>query len=85
MKGASLEAFLVKIYVDEEARARFLSDRRGEALKAGLGEDERLALENIDEVGLSLMAASLERKRLAKSPRPNPRRGFLSRYLKRGR
>jgi hypothetical protein len=81
MKGQSLEAFLAKIYVDQAARARFLSDPRGEAFKAGLAEEEIRALENIDEVGLSLMAASLERKNLTKSHKPKG--GRFSRYLKR--
>ena len=31
MKTARLEAFLAKIYVDEKARVRFLTDPRGEA------------------------------------------------------
>ena len=73
MNGPGLEAFLAKIYVDKEARARFLSDPRGEALKAGLAEEEVRALENIDRIGLSLMAASLERKGLARSNRAKSR------------
>jgi hypothetical protein len=85
MKGSGLEAFLAKIYVDSEARARFLSDPRGEADKAGLAEEEIQALENIDGVGLSLMAASLERKALAKSNSAKGKGRFLSRYFKRNR
>jgi hypothetical protein len=34
MSAARLEAFLAKIYVDEDSRERFLADPRGEAAKA---------------------------------------------------
>ena len=63
MSASLLEAFLAQIYVDEEARARFLADPNGEAMKAGLTLQETKALERIDRVGLELMAKSLERKR----------------------
>jgi hypothetical protein len=63
MSAQSLEAFLAKIYVDEKARERFLADPRGEAIRAGLSEQEVQALEKIDLVGLELTAKSLQRKR----------------------
>jgi hypothetical protein len=63
MSAPQLEAFLAKIYVDEESRERFLADPRGEAAKAGLGEREIEALEKIDSAGLVLTARSLQRKR----------------------
>ena len=63
MSAARLEAFLAKIYVDDESRERFLADPRGEAAKAGLGEREIEALEEIDRAGLLLTARSLQRKR----------------------
>jgi hypothetical protein len=63
MSASRLEAFLAQIYVDEEARARFLADPNGEAIKAGLTVQETEALARIDTVGLELMAKSLERKR----------------------
>ena len=63
MNSALLEAFLAKIYVDEASRERFLADPRGEAAKAGLGEREIEALENIDRAGLILTARSLQKKR----------------------
>jgi hypothetical protein len=63
MSTAHFEAFLAKIYVDAEARARFLADPRGEAMRAGLTEPEISALEKIDRIGLELTAQSLERKR----------------------
>jgi hypothetical protein len=35
-----LEAFLARIYVDAQAREKFLSDPMAEALRAGLSHDE---------------------------------------------
>lgn len=63
MSATDFEAFLARIYVDPEARARFLADPRGEAQKAGLSEAECIALENIDQTGLELAANSFARKR----------------------
>jgi hypothetical protein len=63
MSTARFEAFLAKIYVDAEARAQFLADPRGEAMRAGLTEPEISALEQIDRIGLELTAQSLQRKR----------------------
>jgi hypothetical protein len=63
MSAARLEAFLAKIYVDEDSRERFLTDPRGEAAKAGLNEREIDALEKIDRAGLILTAQSLQKKR----------------------
>jgi len=63
MSAARLEAFLAKIYVDEDSRERFLADPRGEAAKAGLSEREIGALERIDRAGLILTAQSLQKKR----------------------
>ena len=63
MSASRLEAFLAEIYVDKDARSRFLADPDGEAMKAGLTKQETEALARIDRVGLELMAKSLERKR----------------------
>lgn len=63
MSISNLEAFLARIYCDQQARSRFLSDPGGEALKAGLLLDEIEAVKQIDRVGLELFAVSLERKR----------------------
>jgi hypothetical protein len=63
MSTARFEAFLAKIYVNAEARARFLADPRGEAMRDGLTEPEISALEKIDRIGLEFTAQSLERKR----------------------
>lgn len=83
MNGPCLEAFLAKIYVDKEARSRFLNDPRGEASKAGLAEEGIRALENIDRIGLLLMAASLERKGLAESNKAKSRIRQSGKDLKR--
>ena len=63
MSVSKLEAFLALIYVDPEARERFLSNPGAEALRAGLSPEEIEAVKQIDQVGLELFAASLERKR----------------------
>jgi hypothetical protein len=63
MSAADLEAFLAKIYVDEQARLAFLVDPYGEAMRAGLSEQEARSIERIDRTGLELAAASFARKR----------------------
>ena len=61
--SAPFESFLARIYVDGDARARFLADPRGEACRAGLTVAEEEALARIDRTGLTLAARSFERKR----------------------
>lgn len=75
MSASRFEAFLAKLYVDEGARAKFLANPRGEALKAGLTAQEVEAVARIDRVGLDLLTTSLERKRRGRFGRPitNPR------------
>ena len=63
MNQSPLETFLARIYVDEQARARFLADPRAEAAKAGLTPEQIEDVVNIDRDGLELFAASLERKK----------------------
>jgi hypothetical protein len=63
MTGSRLEAFLARIYVDQKAREKFLTDPRGEATRAGLTTQEIEDLVNIDREGLELFAHSLEHKR----------------------
>ncbi len=69
MSEQKLEAFLVNLYVDGQARSRFLANPRREALSAGLTEDDCAALEKIDLVGLELAADSFARKRASRRPR----------------
>lgn len=59
----AFEAFLARIYVDDEARASFLADPTGETHKAGLPPEECAALGNIDRTGLQLASRSFARKR----------------------
>jgi hypothetical protein len=68
MNAGNFEAFLARIYVDPDARARFLTDPYGEAQKAGLTEEECEALGNIDRVGLEFAAQSFARKRTRQEP-----------------
>jgi hypothetical protein len=70
MSTPLLEAFLARIYVDGQARARFLADPRGEAIKAGLTQPEAVALERMDLTGLELFAQSLARKRQRQTQKP---------------
>lgn len=59
----AFEAFLARLYVDPQSRARFLRDPAGEATRAGLLPHEIAALERIDREGLELAAASIAAKR----------------------
>ena len=82
MNAAKFEAFLAKLYVDSETRARFLADPRREAMNAGLTADDCSALETIDLVGLELAADSFARKRATHAPRKKLSK--FSRWLRRG-
>jgi len=66
MNTPALERFLAGIYVDAEARARFLAAPYEEAKRAGLSEEQCRALETIDRVGLEMAAHSLLRKHSGK-------------------
>jgi hypothetical protein len=57
------EAFLAKIYVDDESRRRFLKNPRAEASRAGLTAAECDALEKIDRTRLELASNSFKLKR----------------------
>jgi hypothetical protein len=67
--SASLEAYLVKLYLDRDARREFVADPRGAATAAGLGAEDVAALERVDPDGLELAARSFARKREAQRPR----------------
>jgi hypothetical protein len=71
MSAERLEAFLAQLYVDEQARRRFLSNPHDEAANAGLSEQDCTALANIDFVGLELAASSIARKRAALTTKVN--------------
>lgn len=63
MSDARFEEFLARIYVDEDARAKFLADPRGEASRAGLTAQQIDDVVKIDREGLEMFAASLKRKK----------------------
>jgi hypothetical protein len=63
---AQLEAFLARLYIDPAARASFKSNPRTEAEKAGLTDEQRAALENLDWIGLEMTARSFAKKRQLK-------------------
>ena len=62
------EAFLAKIYVNDELRRRFLNNPRAEASRAGLTAAECDALEKIDRTGLELASNSFKLKRDGQQP-----------------
>ncbi len=63
MSDSRFETFLARIYVDENARAKFLADPRGVAMKAGLTPQQVEDVVKIDRDGLEMFAASLTRKK----------------------
>ena len=63
MSDSRLETFLARIYVDQAARAKFLADPHGEAIRAGLTPEQIESVVQIDREGLELFATSLERKK----------------------
>jgi hypothetical protein len=81
MSARKFEAFLAKLYVDGNARSRFLANPQREASNAGLTDEDCAAFENIDLVGLELAAASFARKRASQPPRKPV--SNLTRWLRR--
>ena len=63
MSARSVEEFLARIYVDAEARQRFLDDPEAEALRSGLNEEEARAFLQLDRNGLMMAAESYAKKR----------------------
>jgi hypothetical protein len=59
----AFEAFLARLYVEEDVRVRFLADPEGEALRAGLDQAQAAALARIDRTGLRMAAVSFAAKR----------------------
>jgi hypothetical protein len=72
------EAFLARLYTDEQARRDFLTDPRGTAARVGLEPSEIDSLAAIDRVGLELSAESFAGKRAARGPRRSAWRRRLS-------
>jgi len=67
--SASLETYLVKLYLDRDARRVFLADPRAAAVAEGLAEPDVAALERIDREGLEMAARSFALKRQAQRAR----------------
>ncbi len=73
MTPVDLEAFLVRLYVDDEARRRFLADPAAEARRSGFSEAELPGIIGLDRVGLELAAHSFARKRELQQGARRPR------------
>ena len=69
MSAKQFEAFLARLYVDADSRARFRANPLAEAKNVGLSNAECKALENMDWVGLEMAARSFAKKRELKRPR----------------
>ncbi|MBL8213636.1 MAG: hypothetical protein JNK87_23155 [Bryobacterales bacterium] len=63
MTTPAFEAFLARLYTDDELRGRFLHNPERVASEAGLTDDEVAALQNIDREGLQLASRSFATKR----------------------
>jgi len=68
----AFESFVARLYVDSNARIRFLADPDGEATRAGLSSGEVAVLTRIDRAGLELAAASFAQKRQQHARRLHP-------------
>jgi hypothetical protein len=64
--GVRLERLLARVYTDDRTRARFVAAPLREAMDAGLSPEAARAIQDVDETGLTLAAASFARKRRAK-------------------
>lgn len=63
MSSPAFEAFLARLYADDDLRSRFLADPTDVARAAGLSAREVEALAAIDRTGLELAGRSYARKR----------------------
>jgi hypothetical protein len=63
MSTPEFEAFVARLYTDSVFRGRFLSDRRGTAVTAGLTEGQIASVIAVDAEGLVLAAKGFEKKR----------------------
>lgn len=69
MNTPELEVFLARVYTDVDVRTRFLRDPAGEAMRAGLTEEQCRALAGVDRTGVEMAARSFGRKRTLKQQR----------------
>jgi len=63
MSSPAFEAFLARLYTDEDLRLRYLASPGAVCRESKLSNEERIALETIDRDGLILAARSYARKR----------------------
>ena len=83
--AVALEAYLARLLLEPEARARFAAAPSAEAQRAGVSEDDNRTLAGLDLEALELAAVSFahKRQRAAASPsgaRPDRSRGLLRRF-----
>jgi hypothetical protein len=81
----AFESFVARLYVDADARSRFLADPGREAAAAGLAADEIAAAVRIDRVGLELAAVSFAHKRRRMRGKQHPVVRLWRRLTKVGR
>ena len=67
--SASLESYLVKLYLDRDARRPFLDNPNGAAVASGLSAADVTSLDRIDGDGLELAARSFALERGRQAPR----------------
>ena len=67
MTATALEILLARLYGDSREVERFLIDRRGYAMAAGLTTDQLPPILEIDAATLRFVARSYERKRRSSS------------------
>jgi hypothetical protein len=78
-EAIALEAFMARLLVDAETRARFAAAPEREAARAGLTPADRAALATLDLEALELAAHTFAHKRARAARRPTPT-GWLRRF-----
>lgn len=85
MSTPALEAYLARLYTDDDLRQAFLREPHAQALLHGLSAQEAEAMAAIDRIGLQMAAASFGHKRAAHTRQSQPRQGWWRRLLARWR
>lgn len=68
MSSPTLEAFLARLYTDQDSLDRFLEDPVAEAEKSGLSAAEARSLAQVDRIGMRMAATSFAHKRSRQRP-----------------
>lgn len=63
MSSPALEAFLARLYTDQDSLDRFLADPAAEAGRSGLSDTEARSLAQVDRIGMRMAATSFAYKR----------------------